>query len=78
MKNLIIFGFIAGLLGAVSAIFITEAVSFSKNWQYYAIGSTLSVTLAILIVKSLYGKFIEFTKDSQNAIRQADQALKQR
>lgn len=78
MKNLIIFGFIAGLLGAVSAIFITETVSFSKNWQYYAIGSTLSVTLAILIVKSLYGKFLEFTKDSQDAIRQADRALKQR
>ncbi len=78
MKKLILLGFIAGLLGAVSAILITEAISFSNNWQYFAVGSVISVSISILLVRTLYGKYIEFTKDSQDAISQAKQALKQR
>jgi membrane protein implicated in regulation of membrane protease activity len=78
MKKLILLGFIAGLLGTVSAILITEAISFSNNWQYFIVGSVISVSISILLVRTLYGKYIEFTKDSQDAISQAKQALKQR
>jgi membrane protein implicated in regulation of membrane protease activity len=78
MKKLILLGFIAGLLGAVSAILITEVVSFSNNWQYFAVGSIISVSISILLVRALYGKYVEFTKDSHDAIRRAKQALNQR
>lgn len=75
MKKLILLGFITGLFGAVSAILITDAVSFSNNWQYFAVGSGISVIISILLVQALYRKYIEFTKDSHDAIRRAKQAL---
>lgn len=75
MKKLILLGFITGLFGAVSAILITDAVSFSNNWQYFAVGSSISVIISILLVQALYRKYIEFTKDSHDAIRRAKQAL---
>jgi len=71
-------GFFAGLLGAVAAILVTETLAFEDNWIIYAIGSVISIGVEVRVVKALYGKYVKFTKDSQDAIRRADQALKQR
>lgn len=71
-------GLFAGLLGAVAAILVTETLAFEDKWIMYAIGSVISIGVAVQISKALYGKYVEFTKDSQDAIRRADQARKQR
>lgn len=71
-------GLFAGLLGATAAILVTETLTFEDNWIMYAVGSAISIAVSVRIVKALYGKYVEFTKDSQDAIRRAKQALDQR
>jgi hypothetical protein len=72
------FGLLAGLLGAVSAILVTETLTFSSNWMLLAVGSVISIIVSIIVVNNLYERFIEFTKDSQDAIRNASRTLKNR
>jgi hypothetical protein len=78
MKKLFFFGLAVGLLGAVSAILVAEAFTFSNDWAFFAVGAVVSIIVSVLLANSLYGKFMEYTKESQNAIKQAKHALKQR
>lgn len=78
MKNLVFLGFIAGVLGTFSAILITDAISFKTNWEYFAVGSVISVIISVMLARVIYGKYMELTKDSQDAIRRAQHAIKNR
>lgn len=78
MKNLVFLGFIAGVLGTFSAILITDAISLKTNWEYFAVGSVISVIISVMLARVIYGKYMELTKDSQDAIRRAQHAIKNR
>jgi len=75
MKKLFLFGLIGGATGSISLILIIEAVTMDSISIGYLIAAIISLLPSIYVIRQLYKSYLNYTKESYNAIDRCNKSI---